>query len=113
MTGVSKRREAAQARLEKQQKKKRVQELAKEWQMELLAIRQTKEELEHMYMILEDTIDEKLIDSIIYQIKAIEARYDFHYINLRQLEARWKTEEKESCPTAAICPGIVEEERAG
>ena len=110
---MSKRREAAKARLKKQQKKKKIQELAKEWQMELLAIRQTKEELENMYMVLEDTVDEKLIDSIIYQIKAIEARYDFHHINLRQLEARWKQEEEESCPTAIVCPGIAEEERAG
>ena len=44
------------------------------------------EELERLYLILENVVEEKLVDSIIYQIKSAEARYDYHYIKLRQLE---------------------------
>ena len=47
-----------------------------------------KQELDLLYCKLEDVTDERLVDSIIYEIKSQEAKYDYHYCNVRVLEER-------------------------
>ena len=48
----------------------------------------TKQELDMLYWKLRDVTDERLVDSIIYEIKSQEAKYDYHYCNVRVLEER-------------------------
>lgn len=74
-----------QRRREEQRNRKR---LAGVWQYEAGQLSLTKQELDRLYMRLEDVVDERLVDSVIYEIKSQEARYDYHYHNLRMLEER-------------------------
>ena len=83
---ITRRERRLQRQMAEREQKQRQSELSREGQTEMAAIRQTKEELERLYLILENVVEEKLVDSIIYQIKSAEARYDYHYIKLRQLE---------------------------
>lgn len=87
MTAVVSRRER---QIQKQEQKRRFEKVSREWQQELTEIRQTKEELERLYLVLENVVEEKLVESIIYQIKSAESRYDFHYLALRKLEQQLK-----------------------
>lgn len=62
--------------------------LVRFWQHEAYQLEETKQELERLYLQLEDVVDERLLDSIIYEIKSQEAKYDYHYQNIRMLEER-------------------------
>lgn len=62
--------------------------LVRFWQHEAYQLEETKQELERLYLQLEDVVDERLLDSIIYEIKSQEAKYDYHYQNIRLLEER-------------------------
>lgn len=62
------------------------QQLSYFWDYEVMQLDRTKGELERLYLQLEDVVDERLVDSIIYEIKSQEAKYDYHYQNIRMLE---------------------------
>ncbi|MFQ9801155.1 MAG: DUF2508 family protein [Clostridia bacterium] len=44
-------------------------------------------ELDGLYQALETVTDEKLVDSVIYEIKSLEARYDYHFCNIKQMDS--------------------------
>lgn len=60
--------------------------LEQAWKHETNQLANVQETLAKLYWQLEDTIDERLVDSIIYEIKSQEAKYDYHYQNIRLLE---------------------------
>ena len=62
--------------------------LSKAWRYEVNQLEATKQELDRLYLKLEDVVDERLVDSIIYEIKSQEAKYDYHYHNVRLIEER-------------------------
>ena len=64
------------------------QRLSQFWDYEAYQLELTKQELDRLYLQLENVTDERLTDSIIYEIKSQEARYDYHYQNIRMLEER-------------------------
>ncbi len=72
----------------KRRRTDREEKLARFWQHEAYQLEETKQELERLYLQLEDVVDERLVDSIIYEIKSQEAKYDYHYQNIRMLEER-------------------------
>ena len=72
----------------KSKRKEEVQRLGRAWNYEVGQLAQAKQELDRLYWRLEDVVDERLVDSIIYEIKSQEARYDYHYQNVRMLEER-------------------------
>lgn len=73
---------------------KRRKQLAKAWEYEVGQLSVTKQELDRLYWKLADVTDERLVDSIIYEIKSQEAIYDFHHHNVRMLEERTDVAEK-------------------
>ena len=62
--------------------------LEQAWKHESTELAAVQETLAKLYWQLEDTVDERLVDSIIYEIKSQEAKYDYHYQNIRLLEER-------------------------
>ncbi len=70
----------------KKEERKRRQQLEKVWKYEVGQLLLTKNELDRLYWKLEDVTDERLVDSIIYEIKSQEAKYDYHYHNVRVME---------------------------
>ena len=70
------------------QRQKQRQQLSHMWRYEVGQLLASKEELDRLYWQLEDVVNDRLVDSIIYEIKSQEARYDYHYQNLRMLEER-------------------------
>ena len=90
------------SRQEKQRQKQHRYELSREWQADTEALYRAKEDLERLYATLENVVEEKLVDSIIYQIKAAEACYDFHYLQLQDLEKRIQGETAEPAPAAPL-----------
>lgn len=72
----------------KRDEKKQKKQLMKVWDYEVGQLTVTKQELDRLYWKLEDVTDERLVDSIIYEIKSQEAKYDYHYHNVRVLEER-------------------------
>ena len=72
----------------RRKKTDREERLARFWQHEAYQLEETKQELERLYLQLEDVVDERLVDSIIYEIKSQEAKDDYHYQNIRMLEER-------------------------
>ncbi len=74
--------------MRRKEKKRQRQRLAKAWDYEVGQLAVTKKELDRLYWKLEDVTDERLVDSIIYEIKSQEAKYDYHYHNVRILEER-------------------------
>ena len=109
ITTVMSRRER---QLQKQEQKRRFEQLSREWAQEMGQIRQTKEELERLYIILENVVEEKLVESIIYQIKSAESRYDFHYLALRKLEQKMKYHNEEGQNVMAQAP-LREQSKVG
>ncbi len=74
--------------MNKRDEKKQKKQLMKVWDYEVGQLSVTKQELDRLYWKLEDVTDERLVDSIIYEIKSQEAKYDYHYHNVRVLEER-------------------------
>ena len=68
--------------------KRELLKLSKVWDYEVGQLAATKQELDMLYWKLRDVTDERLVDSIIYEIKSQEAKYDYHYCNVRVLEER-------------------------
>ncbi|MBR6683178.1 MAG: DUF2508 family protein [Firmicutes bacterium] len=74
--------------MSKREEKLHRKKLEKVWDYEVGQLAVTKKELDRLYWKLEDVTDERLVDSIIYEIKSQEAKYDYHYHNVRMLEER-------------------------
>ena len=72
--------------LKRRSRRRRLLEQA--WRHESNELASVQETLSKLYWQLEDTVDERLVDSIIYEIKSQEAKYDYHYQNIRLLEER-------------------------
>lgn len=70
----------------KREQQRRTAQTSKEWKQETSELRRLQEELECLYRMLEDVVEEKLVESIIYQIKSAESRYDYHYMTVRRME---------------------------
>lgn len=81
--------------MQKRKMKKELARLNKAWDYEVGQLAVTKQELDLLYWKLKDVTDERLVDSIIYEIKSQEAKYDYHYCNVRILEER--TNVKQDC----------------
>ena len=74
--------------MQKRKVKRELAKLTKAWDYEVGQLAVVKQELDLLYCKLEDVTDERLVDSIIYEIKSQEAKYDYHYCNVRVLEER-------------------------
>lgn len=74
--------------MQKKKAKRELAKLSKTWDYEVGQLAIVKQELDLLYCKLEDVTDERLVDSIIYEIKSQEAKYDYHYCNVRVLEER-------------------------
>ncbi len=74
--------------MQKRKMKRELAKLSKAWDYEVGQLAVTKKELDRLYWKLKDVTDERLVDSIIYEIKSQEAKYDYHYCNVRILEER-------------------------
>ncbi len=74
--------------MQKRKMKRELAKLSKAWDYEVGQLAVTKKELDLLYWKLKDVTDERLVDSIIYEIKSQEAKYDYHYCNVRILEER-------------------------
>ena len=81
--------------MQKRKVKKELEKLNKAWDYEVGQLAVAKQELDLLYWKLKDVTDERLVDSIIYEIKSQEAKYDYHYCNVRILEER--TNIKKDC----------------
>ena len=81
--------------MQKRKMKRELAKLSKAWDYEVGQLAVTKKELDLLYWKLKDVTDERLVDSIIYEIKSQEAKYDYHYCNVRILEER--TNVKKEC----------------
>ncbi len=81
--------------MEKRKKKRELVKLSKAWDYEVGQLMVTKQKLDLLYWKLKDVTDERLVDSIIYEIKSQEAKYDYHHCNVRILEER--TNVKKDC----------------
>ena len=79
--------------MSKRMEKKRRRQLVNVWKYEVGQLLVTKKELDRLYCKLEDVTDERLVDSIIYEIKSQEARYDYHYHNVRMMEEQSNVKE--------------------
>lgn len=64
------------------------EQLDRFWDHEAYQLEVTKQNLDRLYLQLENVVDARLTDSIIYEIKSQEAKYDYHYDNIRILEER-------------------------
>ena len=73
---------------EKRKAKREAIKLSRAWDYEVGQLAAAKQELDLLYCKLKDVTDERLVDSIIYEIKSQEAKYDYHYCNVRILEER-------------------------
>ena len=67
--------------------RRKVQLLAIQRQEELDALGKVRQELDGLYQTLESVTDERLVDSVIYEIKSLEARYDYHFCNIKQMDS--------------------------
>ncbi len=74
--------------MSKKKIKRELANLSRAWNYEVGQLAVTKQELDLLYWKLRDVTDERLVDSIIYEIKSQEAKYDYHYCNVRMLEER-------------------------
>ena len=74
--------------MQKRKAKRELAQLSKAWDYDVGQLAVVKQELDLLYCRLEDVTDERLVDSIIYEIKSQEAKYDYHYCNVRVLEER-------------------------
>lgn len=72
----------------KKEERRSRKRLEKMWNYEVGQLMLTKKELDRLYWKLEDETDERLVDSIIYEIKSQEAKYDYHHHNVRLMEER-------------------------
>ena len=79
--------------MSKRMEKKRRRQLENVWKYEVGQLLVTKKELDRLYCKLEDVTEERLVDSIIYEIKSQEARYDYHYHNVRMMEEQSNVKE--------------------
>ena len=70
------------------------------------ALGSVRRELDGLYQALETVTDEKLVDSVIYEIKSLEARYDYHFCNIKQMDSALRREAPQQIQDGKAAPGL-------
>ena len=83
--------------------RRKIQFLAIQRQEELDALGSVRRELDGLYQALETVTDEKLVDSVIYEIKSLEARYDYHFCNIKQMDSALRREAPQQIQDGKAC----------
>ena len=84
--------------------RRKIQFLAIQRQEELDALGSVRRELDGLYQALETVTDEKLVDSVIYEIKSLEARYGYHFCNIKQMDSALRREAPQQIQDGKAAP---------